>query len=44
MEESAILDILKSIKNDVGMAAGLTLATFMLVAAILLYVVLNYNK
>lgn len=40
----AILDILKSIENGVGMTAGLTIAMFMLVAAILLYVVLNYNK
>lgn len=40
----AILDILKSIENGVGMIAGLTLAMFMFVAAILLYAVLTYNK
>lgn len=44
MEESTILDILKSIANRLDTVAAMSLATFMLVAVILLYVILVYNK
>lgn len=44
MNESAILDTLKAIENSVGTTAALTIATFMLVVATLIYAIVNSNK
>lgn len=44
MNESAILDTLKAIENSVGTIRGLTIATYMIVVAILFYAIVNSNK
>lgn len=44
MNESAILEILKSIDNHIGMIAGMALAAFMLGAGIFAYLVMSYYK
>ena len=44
MNESAILEILKSIDNHIGMIAGMALAAFMLGAGIFAFLVINNSK